>query len=336
MSSSSVFLDNTRLGRPTPPGAAGRVRSWIGRLASGDEVAHLLTLISAASIFLVTVLLVFELYRQCALPRSKFGWSFFVTSIWDPVFENFGALPFVYGTLVTSALALLLAVPLGVGAAIFLAELAPPRISDALTFVIELLAAVPSVIFGLLGIFVLVPFMRDGVDPVLKSTLGFLPLFRGPIFGVGFLTAGVVLALMIVPFILSVSREVLLAVPLDQREAALALGATRWETTWKVVVPYARVGIFGSIFLALARALGETMAVTMVIGNDPKISASLFAPGYSIAAIIANEFAEATTELYRQSLIEMGLVLFVLTFIINGLARLLILATTGRGTEKAA
>jgi len=335
MGSSSIFLDNTRLGHPTPPGAAGRVRSWIRRLASGDEVAHIITLIFAASIVLVTLLLVLELYRNSALPRHKFGWAFFVTSIWDPVFENFGALPFIYGTLVTSAVALLIAVPLGVGAAIFLAELAPPRISDALTFVIELLAAVPSVIFGMLGIFILVPILRIYVEPFLKSTLGFLPLFQGPMFGVGFLAAGLVLAIMVVPFILSVSREVLLAVPVEQREAALALGATRWEATWKVVVPYARPGILGSVFLALARALGETMAVTMVIGNDPRISASLFAPGYSIAAVIANEFTEAPGDLYRQSLIEMGLVLFILTFILNGLARLLILATTGRGTERA-
>ncbi|HEV2494846.1 MAG TPA: phosphate ABC transporter permease subunit PstC [Terriglobia bacterium] len=335
MAGSTLFLDNARPGRPTPPGAAGRVRSWMRRLASGDEIAHLITLIFAAGIFLVTLLLVYELYRNSVLPRHKFGWAFFVTSVWDPVFENFGALPYIYGTVVTSAVALLIAVPLGVGAAIFLAELAPPRISDALTFVIELLAAVPSVIFGLIGIFILVPFVRSSVEPFLKSSLGFLPLFQGPMYGVGFLAAGLVLAIMIVPFILSVSREVLLAVPVEQREAALALGATRWEATWKVVVPYARTGILGSVFLALARALGETMAVTMVIGNDPKISSSLFAPGYSIAAVIANEFAEAPGALYRQSLIEMGLVLFILTFILNGLARLLILATTGRGTEHA-
>jgi phosphate transport system permease protein len=335
MASPSVFVDKTRPGRAQPPSAAGRARSWIRRLASGDEIAHLITLIFAASIFLVTVLLVYELYRNSTLPRHKFGWQFFVTSVWDPVFENFGALPFIYGTVVTSAVGLLIAVPLGVGAAIFLAELAPPRISDALTFVIELLAAVPSVIYGLLGIFVLVPVLRTYVEPFLKSSLGFLPLFQGPMYGVGFLAAGLVLAIMIVPFILSVSREVLLAVPADQREAALALGATRWEATWKVVVPYARSGIMGSIFLALARALGETMAVTMVIGNDPKINASLFAPGYSIAAIIANEFTEATGDLYVQALIELGLVLFILTFIINGLARLLILATTTRGSEQA-
>ena len=331
--SGSTVLVHDGLGGPGIPSTPGRARAWVRRLTSGDEIAHLITLIFAASIFLVTVLLVFELYRNSALPRHKFGWNFFVTSTWDPVFENFGALPFIYGTVVTSILALLIAVPLGVGGAIFLSELAPPRISDALTFVIELLAAVPSVIYGVLGIFILVPFLRSYGEPFLKSTLGFLPLFQGPMYGVGFLAAGLVLAIMVVPFILSVSREILLAVPVDQREAALALGATRWETTWKVVVPYARSGIFGSIFLSLARALGETMAVTMVIGNDPKINASLFAPGYSIAAVIANEFTEATGDLHVQALIELGLVLFILTFILNGLARLLILATTARGSE---
>ena len=274
------------------------------------------------------------LWVNSALPRHKFGLHFFLTSVWDPIFDQFGALPFIYGTLVTSAVALLLAVPAGLGAAIFLAELAPQRISDALTFVIDLLAAVPSVIYGLLGIFTVVPLLRKYVQPFLHSTLGFLPLFQGPHYGVGFLAAGVLLAVMVMPFIISVSREVLLAVPVDQREAALALGATRWEATWKVVVPYARIGILGSVFLALARALGETMAVTMVIGNNPRISASLFAPGYTIAAVIANEFTEATGDLYLQALIELGLVLFLLTFILNGLARLLILLTTQRGTAQ--
>ena len=245
---------------------------------------------------------------------------------------TFGALPFIFGTLVTSFVALLLATPLGVGAAIFLAELAPRRISDGLTFIIELLAAVPSVIFGLLGIFILVPIIRNPVEPFLKKTLGFLPFFKGPSYGIGMLAACLILTIMVVPFIISISREILMAVPVEQREAALALGATKWESTWKVVVPYARTGITGSVFLALARALGETMAVTMVIGNDPRISASLFAPGYSIAAVIANEFTEATGNLYLQSLIELGLVLFVVTIIINALARLLVLTTTRRGT----
>jgi phosphate transport system permease protein len=309
-----------------------RLRAFLDRLRGGDEIAHLITLIFASAVLLLTFLLVYELWRNSALSRQKFGWSFLLTRTWDPVFENFGALPFVFGTTVTSAVALLIAIPLGVGAAIFLSEMAPPRISDGVTFLVELLAAVPSVVYGLLGIFVLVPILRTTVMPFLKGTLGFLPLFQGPIYGVSLFAAGVVLAVMIIPFIISISREVLLAVPQEQREAALALGATKWESTWKVVVPYARLGIMGSIFLALARALGETMAVTMVIGNDPKVSASLFAPGYSIAAVIANEFTEATSDLYVSALIELGLVLFLLTIILNGLARLLILATTRRGT----
>lgn len=308
------------------------LKSFVDRLRSGDEIAHLITLAFAASIVLVTLLLVYELWRHSALPRQRFGWHFLVTSTWDPVFEHFGALPFVFGTLVTSGVSLLLALPLGVGAAIFLAELAPPRISQALTFVVELLAAVPSVILGLLGIFLLIPVLRDVVEPFLKATLGFLPFFQGPIYGVGLLAASFILTIMIIPFIITISREVLLAVPVEQREAALALGATRWEATWKVVVPYARTGIFGSVFLALARALGETMAVTMVIGNDPRISASLFAPGYTIAAVIANEFTEATGNLYLQSLIELGLVLFLVTIVVNALARVMILLTTRQGT----
>jgi phosphate transport system permease protein len=280
----------------------------------------------------VTALLVFELWVGSALPRHKFGFSFFITKVWDPIFDQFGALPFIYGTLVTAGVALIIAVPLGIGAAIFLAELAPARVSDTLEFFIDLLAAVPSVIYGLLGVFIVIPLMREYIQPALKSTLGFLPFFTGPAYGVGFFTAGLVLAIMVIPYIISVSREVLLSVPRDQREAALAIGSTRWESTWKVVIPFARTGIMGSIFLALARALGETMAVTMVIGNTPTISASLFSPGYSIAAVIANEFTEATGDLYLQSLIELGLVLFLLTFVLNGLARILIVATSQRGS----
>jgi phosphate transport system permease protein len=306
-------------------------RSFFDRLRDGDEIARLITLLFAASVVLITLLIVYELWQGSVLPRHKFGFAFFRTSVWDPNFEQFGALPFIFGTLVTSAVALFIAVPLGIGAAIFLAELATARLSDALEFFIDLLAAVPSVIYGLLGIFIVVPVMRDVIQPALKNTLGFIPLFKGPAFGIGFLTAGVVLAIMVIPYIISVSREILLSVPRDQREAALALGSTRWESTWKVVVPFARSGIMGSIFLALARALGETMAVTMVIGNTPAIAASLFSPGDSIASVIANQFTEATGELYTQSLIELGLVLFLLTFILNGLARLLIVLTSQRG-----
>jgi phosphate transport system permease protein len=307
---------------PSAPPAPSAPTYW-QRLRGGDEAAYLITFIAAAAILLVTALLVFELYLNSDLSRAKFGWKFLVTSTWDPVNDEFGALPFIYGTVVTSFLALLIGVPLGVGAAVFLAELAPPMISDALTFLIELLAAVPSVIFGLLGIFVLVPILRF-IEPALRSVLGWTPLFSGPFYGVSLFSAGVVMSVMIIPFIISISREVILAVPGDQREAALALGATRWETVWDVVLPYAKKGIMGSIFLALARALGETMAVTMVIGNDPKIKASLFAPGYSIAAVIANEFTEATGKLYTSALIELGLVLFALTIVINGMARLMV------------
>jgi phosphate transport system permease protein len=286
-------------------------------------------------IFLITVLLFFELFRSSALARDKFGWSFLTQTTWDPVALEFGALPFVYGTLVTSAVALIIGVPLGIGASIFLAELAPPRLSSTLAFLIELLAAVPSVIYGLLAIFTLVPLLRDYIAPVLRSTLGFLPIFQGPSYGVSMLAAGMILAIMILPFIISISREVLLAVPREQREASLALGATRWETAWNVVVPYAKAGIIGSIFLALARALGETMAVTMVVGNTPQIRASLFAPGHSIAAAIANEFTEATSDVYLSALIELGLVLFCITIVVNAFARLLILGMTRKSEAQS-
>jgi phosphate transport system permease protein len=323
----------TTIDRAAPPPAGQR--SFASRLTDGDEVAHLLTLLFAAGILLLTSLLVYELWINSKLSRAKFGWDFLWTRSWDPVFDNFGAAPFIYGTMVTAVVSLVIAVPLGLAAAIFLAELAPRRLSDSIAFLIDLLAAVPSVIYGLLGIFVIVPLMRTTIGPILKSTLGFLPLFKGPNYGVGFLTAGIVLAIMVVPFIISVSREVLLTVPREQREAALGLGATRWEATWQVVVPWARTGVMGSIFLALARALGETMAVTMVIGNDPKIAASLFAPGYTIAAVIANEFTEATGNLYLSALIELGLVLFLMTFILNGLARILIVATERGGGHRS-
>jgi phosphate transport system permease protein len=316
------------------PPSPGTVRSFWSRLSRGDEVAHIVTLIFASAIILITSLLVYQLWINSVPSRHAFGWKFWFSSTWDPVSDDFGALPFIYGTIVTSAIALIIALPLGLAAAIFLSELAPRKISDVISFLIDLLAAVPSVIYGLLGIFIVVPLMRTMIGPTLKHTLGFLPFFRGPNYGVGMLTAGIVLTIMVVPFIISISREVLLTVPREQREAALGLGATRWEATWKVVVPWARAGVMGSVFLALARALGETMAVTMVIGNDPKISASIFAPGYTIAAVIANEFTEATGKVYLSALIELGLVLFLITFILNGLARLLIIATErggGRG-----
>jgi phosphate transport system permease protein len=278
-------------------------------------------------------LIVTELWQHSHATVKAFGFSFLTSSAWDPNAGKFGALPFIYGTCVTSFLALLIAVPLGVASAVFLAEMAPPKLSNILTFLIELLAAVPSVIYGLLGIFVLVPLIRSYLVPALKGAFGYLPIFDGAFYGVSFLSAGLVLAIMVVPFIISVSREVLLAVPTEQREAALALGATKWETTWDIVLPNASTGIFGSIFLALARALGETMAVTMVIGNTPHITASLMSPGYSIAAVIANEFAEASGDLYVSSLIFLGLVLFGLTIVINAVARLFILTTTRQGGD---
>jgi len=310
-----------------------RAGSLADRLRLGDPFAYTLTVVCAASIFLVTCLLVYQLWLGSALSRHKFGWEFIFSSTWDPVTETYGAVPFMFGTVVTAILALLISVPIGLGAAIFLSEMALPAISDTLTFLIELLAAVPSVIYGLLGIFLLVPVLESTVVPALKSVIGFLPIFSGPFYGVSLFSASVVLSIMIVPFIISVSREVLLAVPVDQREAALSLGATKWETTWQVVVPYAKRGIYGSIFLALARALGETMAVTMVIGNTPHVPTSLLQPGDTIASVIANQFTEATSDMYISALIELGLVLFAITIIINGLARLLIL-TTGSKTGK--
>jgi phosphate transport system permease protein len=300
----------------------------------GDQIAHLVTFLFAASVFLVTVFLVYELWIHSGPSRAKFGFHFLTSTTWDPVADQFGALPFIYGTVLTSFIALIISVPLGVGAAIFLSELAPPQLANACTFLVELLAAVPSVIFGLLAIFTLVPIMRQYIEPFLKHTLGFLPLFEGPAYGVGYLTASLVLAVMTFPFIISISREALLAVPREQREAALALGATKWESTWQVVVPYARLGIIGSIFLALARALGETMAVTMVIGNDTGIHTSLLSPGYTIAALIANNFTEATGDIFLSSLVELGLVLFALTMVLNAAAQLLIIATTGKGSKQ--
>ena len=327
--------------RPMNRVAAGAPRVVLPRVALrgrrrlGDPLFRVLTLAFAVSVVGITALIATILYRQSALARAAFGWSFLWTSTWDPVALRFGALPFVYGTIASTAIALAIAVPLGLGAAICLAELMPRRLADPLTFLIELLVAVPSVVYGLVGVFVLVPIMRDVAAPI-GATLGFIPIFRGPAYGVGLLTAAIVLAVMIVPFIIAVSREVLLAVPRSQRDAALALGATRWETVRDVVLPYARSGILGSIFLALARALGETMAVTMVIGNRPEVSASLFAPAYTMAAVIANEFTEATDDVYLAALVEVGLLLFVITLVVNAIARLLIASVHTTSTRAAA
>ena len=295
----------------------------------GDRVLRGLLRSAALSLVLLVAALVFEMTHRAWPAIRAFGLSFLVTSTWDPVAEQFGAIPFVYGTLVSSLLALLLAVPLGIGAAIYLAEIAPAWLRSPVAFLVELVAAVPSVVYGLWGIFVLAPLLRTWVEPALGSTLGFLPLFQGPPYGVGMLAAGIVLAIMVVPFITAVSREVLLAVPRVQREAALALGATRWETTRIAVLRYGRSGLIGAVLLGLGRALGETMAVTMVIGNRPEVALSLFAPGYTMASVIANEFTEATSDLYLAALIEIGLLLFLVTVAVNGLARVLVWSVGG-------
>jgi phosphate transport system permease protein len=259
----------------------------------------------------------------------KFGFGFFTGSDWDAVNGKFGAAPAIYGTIVTSLIALLIATPLAVGVAIFLSEFAPPLIRQPIAFLVDLLAAIPSVVYGLWGIFVLVPFVRLHLTPFIKDTLhlGGLPIFDGPAYGYGMLSASLILAIMVLPYISAVTREVLLAVPRSQREAALALGATRWEMIWDAVLPYARTGIIGGIILGLGRALGETMAVTMVIGNRPEISASLLAPGYTMASIIANEFSEATDDLHISALMAVGATLFLVTIIVNGIARWLVWRT---------
>jgi phosphate transport system permease protein len=311
-------------GLALPPRAVSRSRRGVG-----DRVYRGLIL---ASVWLVLALaggLLLALGWESWAATRAFGLRFLITSHWDPVAGEFGALPFIYGTLVSSLLALLIAVPLSLGAAIFLAELAPSWVRPPVAFLIEMLAAVPSVVYGLWGIFVLVPWLRDWVQPALARTLGFLPLFQGPPYGIGMLAAGLILAIMIVPYITSVSREVLLAVPGSQREAALGLGATRWETTRIAVLRYGRSGLIGAILLGLGRALGETMAVTMVIGNRPEVALSLFAPGYTMASVLANEFTEATSDLYVSALVEIGLLLLVVTVAVNGLARLLVWSVGG-------
>ncbi len=268
--------------------------------------------------------IVYELVRGSSASLSRFGVGFVVTRVWDPVAGHFGAATFVYGTIVTSTVGLFIATPLGVGIAIFLVEIAPRVVRDVAGFLVELLAAIPSIVYGLWGLYVLAPLVREVIAPALRATLGFLPLFSGPSYGLGMLTAGLILAIMVLPFIAAVSRDVLSAVPQMQREGSLALGATKWETIWHVVLPYGRAGISGAVILALGRALGETMAVTMVIGNSPQIATSLFEPGYTMSSVIANEYAEASGELYLSSLTELGLLLFAVTFVVNGVARLLI------------
>ena len=299
--------------------------NWRGYLDRIGGKLFLPAMYIACGVFLLIVAGLFLELLINSLPSIKqFGFGFLWTSSWNPVTGKFGALPFIYGTLVSSGIAIVLAGGVGVFAAIYLAEFSPPWISTPLSFLIELLAAVPSVVYGLWGLFVLAPAIRNVIGPFLQKTLGFLPFFSGTIYGVGMLAAGLILALMIVPTVAAISRDVIEAVPRIQREAMLALGATRWEVMRYVVVPGARSGIFGACILALGRAIGETIATTMVIGNRPAISASLFAPAYTISSVIANEFTEATTSIYLSALLELGLLLFIVSMIVNGLARLLL------------
>lgn len=309
--------------------AARRSFSGMNRLAHawqhGDRFYHLLIALAALSVLGLVVAIGYELWQSSALSRQAFGLGFITSTDWDPALEeSFGALPFIMGTLVTSFLGLLIAVPVGLGVAIFLAELSPNWLRQPLGFLVELLAAVPSVIYGLWGLFLFVPTVVKPLGQTLSSTLGFLPLFAGPIFGPSRLAAGLILAIMILPTIAAFSRDVFRAVPNAQREAALSLGATRWEMIGQVVIPYGLSGVLGAVILGLGRALGETIAVTMVIGNNLDLTASLLHPGYTMASLIANEFTEATYDLYTNALIEIGLILFVSTLIINLLARLLI------------
>ena len=285
-------------------------------------------------LILIVVAIGFELARQSLLSIQKFGLDFWRTSTWDPVSGNFGALPFIWGTLYSSILALLLATPISIGIAIFIAELSPSRLRQPLVFLTELLAAIPSIVYGLWGIFVLVPAVRS-VQTALPDSLRALPFFSGPPLGIGMMSAALILAVMVVPFTSAVAREVLKSVPIAQREAAYALGATRFEAI-RAALYYARTGIVGAVMLGFGRALGETMAVTMVIGNSPQVSLSLFAPQYTMAAVLANEFTEAADELYLHALIEIGLVLFVITLIVNAGSRILIWRMNRTATVRTA
>ena len=292
------------------------------RRSADDRGFRLGTGFFALLVVLLVAAIAFELYRTSQLSIDKFGFNFWRTRVWDPVAGEFGALPFLWGTLYSSFLALLISTPVALGIAIFLSELSPRFLRTPLAFLTELLAAIPSIVYGLWGIFVLVPLVRH-LEMLTPDWLRKIPLFSGPPVGVGMLSAALILAVMVIPFTSSVAREVLKAVPATQREAAYALGATRWEAI-QAALRYGRTGILGAVILGLGRAIGETMAVTMVIGNNPQVSVSLFAPQYTMAAVIANEFTEAADDLYLNALIEIGLVLFVVTLVINALSRLLI------------
>ena len=304
-----------------------KLQLMLGREANfGDLTFRRLTALFAGSVIVLLLWMAWEMGVASKLSLLHFGLGFITSTDWDPVRDKYGGLPFVYGTVVSSLVALVIAVPISLGIAIYLSELAHPKLRTPMGFLVELLAAVPSVVYGLWGVFFLVPLLRSGLMPFLRDTLhlGATPFFRGPAYGPSVLAAGLILAIMVLPYIAAVSREVLMAVPRAQREAALALGATRWEAITGAVVPYARTGIFGGVILGLGRALGETMAVTMVIGNRHELSASLFAPGYTMASLIANEFSEATTDIHLSALMAVGFVLFLITLIVNAVARLLV------------
>ena len=317
-------------------GAAGPEGPAPGGRNPGDRAWGIALTLLGGTLLLLAGLVVVELgyVARPALKELGLG-RFLLSRDWDPVTGSFGALSFVYGTVVTSAIALAMALPVSVGLALFLSEMGPKALRPVISFAIETLAAIPSVVYGLWGLFVLVPLLRDAVEPFLGRTLGFLPVFAGPPIGLGYLAGGLILSVMILPTIASVTIEVLKTVPPALREGALALGATRWEAIRMAVLPYGRPGLLGAALLGLGRALGETMAVTMVIGNSPEIHASLFAPGYSLPVVIANEFAEATGAIHVGALAALGLVLFGITLALNALARLLVLAVT-RGRRRAA
>jgi phosphate transport system permease protein len=293
-------------------------------VSPGDVVYRTVLTVLALILPVLLVLIAAELAENALPAASKFGFGFLTRSTWDPVRGEFGALPLIFGTLYSSLVALVIAVPLALACAVFLTEFAPRWLRTPVGTLIELLAAVPSVIYGLWGIFILIPLLRDHLWPVARHLLSWLPVFSGVFYGPSVLAAGVILAIMILPYIAAVSREVLLAVPPAQREAGLALGATRWETVWSVILPYGRAGIIGAVILGLGRALGETMAVTMLIGNRHEVSASMLQPGYTIAAAIANEFSEAVSDIHLSSLFLVGAVLFLITIVVNALARLLV------------
>ena len=291
----------------------------------GDKVFRTILIVAASTILIIVAAMVYMMVMNSLPTIKEFGFGFLIGSDWQPASSIYGALPFIYGTIVSSIIALIISVPISLGVAVFLTEQAPKKIATPIAFMVELLAAIPSVVYGLWGIFVLAPFIRDYLGVFLQTYLGFIPFFQGRLTGIGMLTGGIILALMTTPIITAVVRDILEVVPDTQREAALALGATKWETT-QIVLGNAASGIAGAVVLGLGRALGETMAITMVIGNSPQISASLFEPANTIASVLAANFAEATDELYLSALIEMGLVLFLVTFIVNAFAKVLIIS----------